>query len=224
MKENDSIKCIVFDMDGCLIDTESAYVKCWKKAFLAEGIPIDDNIINSWAGKGISSIKIEIYELTKDHEKTLEIKQRREDFFFEALESDKVELKPYTKEILEFIKDRNLKIGLASSTYKNKAIKILNHFKLLDYFDFMVFGDEVKNVKPSPDIYYEVIKRSNENISNIIVFEDSISGVAAAKAAGIKRIIHVPDLNVKSSNVYLDTFARVNDFLEGIEILKKYLG
>jgi len=224
MKENDSIKCIVFDMDGCLIDTESAYVKCWKKAFLAEGIPIDDNIINSWAGKGISSIKIEIYELTKDHEKTLAIKQRREDFFFEALESDKVELKPYTKEILEFIKDRNLKIGLASSTYKNKAIRILNHFKLLDYFDFMVFGDEVKNVKPSPDIYYEVIKRSNENISNIIVFEDSISGVAAAKAAGIKRIIHVPDLNVKSSNVYLDTFARVNDLSEGIEILKKYLG
>lgn len=224
MKENDSIKCIVFDMDGCLIDSESAYVKCWKKAFLAEGITIDDNIINSWAGKGISYIKIEIYELTKDHEKTLEIKQRREDFFFEALESDKVELKPYTKEILEFIKDRNLKIGLASSTYKNKAIKILNHFKLLDYFDFMVFGDEVKNVKPSPDIYYEVIKRSNENISNIIVFEDSISGVAAAKAAGIKRIIHVPDLNVKSSNVYLDTFARVNDFSEGIEILKKYLG
>ncbi|MDV4149892.1 HAD family phosphatase [Clostridium sp. AL.422] len=223
MKENSAVKCIIFDMDGCLIDTESVYIKCWKKAFIKEGIPIEDAIVNSWAGKGISLIIAEINDLTKDYERTIKIRQMREDLFFEFLNAGEVELKPFTREILDFIKDRNLKLGLASSTFRIKATKVLKSFKLIDYFDFMVFGDDVKNVKPAPDIYNEAIKRSNENISDIIVFEDSISGVNAAKASGIERIIHIPDSAVENSDIDLDTFAKIKDFSQGIEIIKKYL-
>lgn len=224
MTGQSAVKCITFDMDGCLVDTEAAYIRSWKKAFLTEGFPIDDSVFNSWAGSGFTYINSEIDKLTQNHEKTMTIRQMKEDFFFESLEEGEIDLKPFTREMLDFIKGKRLKIGLGSSTYREKARRVLDYYKLLDYFDFMVFGDEVKNVKPAPDIYYEVIKKSNENISNIIVFEDSISGVAAAKAAGIKKIIHVPDSSVKSSQVYLNTFARVKDFSEGIEILNKYLG
>lgn len=223
MKESSNIKCITFDMDGCLVDTEAAYIRSWKKAFITEGFPIDDSVINSWAGGGFTYINSEIDKLTQNHEKTMKIRERREDFFFEALEAGEVDLKPFTREILDFIKGKKLKIGLGSSTYREKATRVLDHYKLLDYFDLMVFGDEVDNLKPASDIYDEVIKRSEENASDIIVFEDSVSGVTAAKAAGIKKIIHVPDSSVKNSQVYLNTFARVNDFSEGIDIIKKYL-
>ena len=217
------LKCITFDMDGCLVDTEAAYAKSWRTAFEFDGFPIEDQIINSWSGRGVTFINSEIDKLTKDHERTMKLRQLREDNFFQALEAGQVELKPYAREIIEFLKKENIKVGLVSSTYKGKGRRVLEYFRLLEKFDFTVFGDEVKNVKPSPEIYIEALKRSQEKISDILVFEDSVSGVESAKAAGFTGIIHVPDSSVKYSQVNLDTFARVKDFSQGIELIKKII-
>ena len=223
MKSNEKLKCVIFDMDGCLVDTEAAYMKSWRRAFEIDGFPIDYNIINSWAGLGANYINDEIYRLTHDINRTRKIRQLREDIFFQLLEDGKVELKLYAKEILLFLRERNIKIGLASSTYKFKALRILEHFKLSNFFDFMVFGDQVKKLKPAPDIYLKALEISKENISNCLIFEDSVSGVKAAKEAGFTYIVHIPDSSILQCEVDLNTFAKVDNFLEGMKLIEKIL-
>lgn len=221
MKNNKTIKCVIFDMDGCLVDTEACYVKSWKSAFEIDGFSINSDVIDSWAGLGTTYIDDEIYKLTRDINRSKKIRQLREDMFFELLEAGAVELKPYAKEILSFIKANKIKVGLASSTFEFKALKILKYFELLNFFDFMVFGDQVRNLKPEPDIYLKALEISEENIEDCLVFEDSVSGVKAAKSAGFNNIIHIPDSSILKNQVDLNTFARVDDFSQSIDLIKK---
>jgi HAD superfamily hydrolase (TIGR01509 family) len=224
MKSDKVLKCVIFDMDGCLVDTEKSYVRSWKYAFKVEKFPIDDSIIDLWAGMGTTNINSQLYELTQDLNRAKKIRQLREDIFFEMLEAGKVELKPYARDILGFIREKKIKIGLASSTFKDKALRILGHFELLSFFDFMVFGDEVNKLKPAPDIYLKALRISKENISNCLVFEDSVSGVEAAKEAGFTKIVHIPDSSISNNQVELNTFARVDNFFQGIELINKIIG
>lgn len=224
MGNHKTLKCIIFDMDGCLVDTEAHYVKSWKSAFEIDGFPINHTVIEGWAGHGSTYIDNEIYKLTGNLNRAKKIRQLREEIFFENLDAGEVELKPYAKEILSFTKENKIKIGLASSTFEFKASRILRHFKLVDYFDFMVFGNQVKNLKPDPEIYLIALDMSQEDISNCLVFEDSVSGVKAANAAGFTRIVYIPDSSILKNQVALNTFARIDSFDQGIDLIKKIIG
>lgn len=221
MKNRETLKCIIFDMDGCLVDTEAHNAKSWEIAFEIDGFEINPTVIEGWTGCGANYINNEVYKLTGDLNRSKKLRQLKDDVFMERLDSGKIELKPYAKEILSFTKDNKIKLGLVSSTFEYKALKILKYFKLLDYFDFMVFGNQVKNLKPDPEIYLLALDISKEDVANCLVFEDSVSGVKAAKAAGFTCIVHIPDSSIPKSQVDLNTFARIDDFKEGIDLIKK---
>lgn len=224
MGNHKTLKCIIFDMDGCLVDTEAHNVRSWERAFEIDGYPVNHTVIETWAGHGATYINNEVFKLTGDLNRAKKLRQLKDNIFMERLEAGRVSLKPYAKEILSFIKENKIKLGLVSSTFEYKALRILRYFKLLDYFDFMVFGDQVKNLKPDPEIYLLALDISQEDVSNCLVFEDSVSGVKAAKAAGFTHIVHIPDSSIPKNQVDLNTFARIDDFEQGIDLIKKTMG
>jgi HAD superfamily hydrolase (TIGR01549 family) len=110
------------------------------------------------------------------------------------------------KELLEELRNTNIKIALASSSSIRDIETVLNKTGLKEYFTVIVSGDHVENGKPAPDIFELTVSQLN-NITdkitkittetssfiapeNCIVIEDANSGIKAAKAAGMKCIAY----------------------------------
>lgn len=183
---------IIFDMDGCLIDTESAYAKIWERVFIENHVPIHQDEILTWRGLGWERIRKIIDAVTNDSTFTLELRRRREEIYHEDLFSDRINLKPYTVEILEYYKAKGYKLALGTSTFREKSLVTLNHYGLLKYFDVAVFGDDVANTKPDPAIYNKILSDLNILPEHALIFEDSRHGIMAANNANVE-VVYVPD-------------------------------
>lgn len=189
--DKSKFKMIIFDMDGLLVNTEKVYYQGWYQAVKEHELDVPQEIIAGWVGKGMHESMEELDQLTGDHDRTLKIRETREKYFFNELENGRVQLKPYAKEALTAV-GKNYKIGLATSTMEEKASQILKKLDLKNYIDYPVFGSDVKRLKPAPDVYLEVLRRSGFKAHEALAVEDSIPGSTAAKAAGLS-VIMVPD-------------------------------
>lgn len=110
-------------------------------------------------------------------------------------------------------------MAIATSTYREKQVKVLTNLGIIDYFDYMVFGDEIKNSKPAPDIYLKIYEHYNLDKDEMIIYEDSNNGILSGYNAGIK-VVYIKDIvDVKEETLSL-CYKQVKDLDEGIEILK----
>ena len=204
-------------MDGCLLDTERMYIKAWGMAFQAKGIPITREQLIALGGKGTVHIDNFMREYTHSGEMAKALRASREEFFWGFLDRGEVGLMPYAGEILKYVKSTNLLLGIASSTYTQKASRILMHFDLLHSFDFKVFGDMIENLKPAPDIYNMAVSLSGKTKEECITFEDSATGVMAANACGID-VVYVPGIGERVSEDAA-VYREIPSLREGVALL-----
>ncbi|MCL4377942.1 MAG: HAD family phosphatase [Actinobacteria bacterium] len=94
---------------------------------------------------------------------------------------------PYIHELLHKIKG-NFKIGLATNSRIREVEIIFNRLNLNTYFDLKLSRNDIKKVKPDPEIYLKGAEIFNVSPSECVVFEDSIVGITAAKSAGMNCI------------------------------------
>lgn len=216
-----TIKMIFFDMDGCLIDSEIVYVYAWLELFQELNIPIElDEIIN-WRGKNNRLINERINEFVGDMGETLNLRKIRDERFYVKLYNNEVELKPYAKDILDYLDSKNIPYALVTSTIKEKASKVLTHFNLYHRFKFIFIGDDVVDSKPNPEIYLKAVSQSGLNKHEILVFEDSRNGIEACNNAGLD-VVYVPDRDrIDTSDILL--FNEIKDFNEGIKMISQYI-
>lgn len=92
------------------------------------------------------------------------------------------------EEMLRSLRAHNLKIGIASRSSKSKIKSILEESNLLTYFDEIVSGEDVKNLKPDPECYTLCSYRLGLDTKECIAIEDSENGIIAAQEAGVKCI------------------------------------
>jgi HAD superfamily hydrolase (TIGR01509 family) len=109
------------------------------------------------------------------------------------LEQEGVPCKQGLFEVLDFLDSRQMRRAVATSTRTELAERKLARVGVLDRFDAVVGGDQVRNGKPAPDIYLRAAERLERGPDECIVLEDSRNGVRAASAAGMT-VILVPDL------------------------------
>lgn len=188
-----NVKAVVFDMDGVIFDSERLVIECWK--VIAEKYQIEDIEAACFECLGINAA------LTKE----LMLKRYGIDFPYDAYEEEisvlfqqrasdgKLPKKQGVVELLTYLKDRKMKIGLASSTHSEIVFRELEEGGLLEYFDEVIGGDMVSRSKPAPDIFLKASERLGIEPADTIVIEDSYNGVRAAYSAGMKPIM-VPDL------------------------------
>ncbi|KAF2960234.1 HAD family phosphatase [Thermotoga sp. 38H-to] len=184
------MEAVIFDMDGVLMDTEPLYFEAYRRVAESYGKPYTEDLHRRIMGvperEGLP-ILMEVLKI----EDSLENFRKRVHEEKKCVFSELLKENPGVREALEFVKSKGIKLALATSTPQREALERLKRLDLERYFDIMVFGDQVKNGKPDPEIYLLVLEGLNVAPEGVVVFEDSKSGVEAAKSAGIERIYGV---------------------------------
>jgi HAD superfamily hydrolase (TIGR01509 family) len=126
-------------------------------------------------------------------------------------------IKPFPGAIrlLNAIKKGNFKLGLVSSAPKDNIDLVLSEFNLNNIFDCVVFGQEVSEGKPSPQIYLLAAKKLEVIPKDCVVIEDSPQGVKAAKIAGM-RCLAITNTHPQKK---LEEADRIVNSLENVDLI-----
>lgn len=174
-------KAILFDMDGVLTDSfESCFLgfNFTLEHFGKNAISKEEYIKNCW-GTPINE-DLELY-LGKGADIT---------YASEFYHTNYVKFIEHTKifpgavEVLKFVKNNGLKTAVVTNTHRALTIKILKKFNLLNYFDAVFGGDDVKMGKPDPEIVLKACKTLGALPKDCFMVGDTYADISAGKGAG----------------------------------------
>jgi len=185
-------------MDGLLLDSEPLYRITWQTAAAELGCPIDDELYAHFVGRGNEEAERMLAERFGDALPLDEFRVRWRRGFDERLRQAPLARKPGAIELLDFLDERGIAKGLATSSPREIALRCLGD--LSSRFAAIAFGDEVEHSKPAPDLFLLASQRLGVAPEHCLVLEDSEAGVRAARAAGME-VIMVPDLIEPSAEV-----------------------
>jgi len=183
------MKAFLFDMDGVLIDSEPIHTRVKRETLLHFGLDaeIDFSAYMGRTSKILFSDAIEKagrVELTPSmladykHERYLDI--LKNDDAIHPIEG--------ARELLLRLSEEHIPMALASSSARQVIEAVLDKFGFRQYFDSVLSGADLPASKPDPAVYRISAERLGEKPSCCVVLEDAASGVAAAKAAGMRCI------------------------------------
>lgn len=183
-----NIKAVIFDMDGVIVDSEPIHFESDKMIMRYYGKEITDEELFKYIGMPSIDMWEEVkvkYGLTAQIE---EISKRQS--YYKKLLVENRELEPFDGiiQLLDKLKSKKIRIGLASSSSREFIELMLSKLGLKGYFEAIMSGEDVENGKPAPDIFLKASEQLNVESSSCLVIEDSMHGVKAAKSAGMKCI------------------------------------
>lgn len=173
------IKCVLFDLDGTIIDSEIYTIS----SKIIEGKKLgydikEEDVIGSFGLSKENSRRFfkSIYGEDFPYD---ELSLFRFQYIVKAMKEGNLKAMPYAEDIIYSLKEEGIKICLCTSTNLKHLEVYFSLFPLLKEFDYYVTNDMVKNGKPSPDIFLEGMKKCGFNHLESLIVEDAISGVIA---------------------------------------------
>lgn len=192
---------LVFDLDGTLVDTSPLHEEAFNQVLAAWNIRVDYSAIagmrtreamrKSLEQGGVVLLPFEIDELV----------QRKQQAARELIRSS-IRLLPGVEQFLTWAKSR-YRMAVCSSGSRNSVAMSLGVLGIDKLFDPVVNGDDVNEAKPDPGGYLKVLALAATPASEALAFEDSHSGIEAARLAGIPAV-----------DVRLVSFANILEALE----------
>ena len=186
------IKAVIFDLDGTLIDTEKYYRIFWPKALAEFGYTMTDDQVLAMRSLGRPFAPAQLKAWFGEDLDYLAVRDRRKVLMEECLDREGIELKPGAVELLQWLRARGIVTAIATATDLERATKYLKKVGLDGYFDRVISAVQVKEGKPSPDIYRYACEQLELAPEECFAVEDSPNGVMSAYRAGCK-VIMVPD-------------------------------
>ena len=185
-------QAVVFDMDGVIFDTERLVIEFWKEVAKKHNIP------------NVEHTCIQCLGPNRVRTREIFLENYGADFPFDPYRAEVTELfnthykgvplptKPGVRELLSYLQEQDIKVGLASSTAQHLVRDEIGTAGLLPYFQTLVCGDMVEHSKPAPDIFLKACEILNADPTKSIAIEDSFNGIRSAHCAGMTPIM-VPD-------------------------------
>ncbi len=184
---------VVFDMDGTIFDTERLILDCWEQVGERHGIPGIREVFIRCIGTNSARTQEIVYEHYGKDFPYEKFSGESSVLFHEIADTEGIPVKPGAAELLKYLSENKVPLGLASSTRLAVVTQELQAAGLYDYFQVVVGGDLLKNSKPAPDIYLMTCGRMGVVPENTYAIEDSYNGIRSAHSAGMRPIM-VPDL------------------------------
>ncbi len=210
-------KGIIFDMDGVIFDSERLYLDCCMQA--AEIFNIDDMEKTCLSCIGLNTEKT-LARFSEVYGRDFPVNEfwnEATSRFAEKLRNNLLTVKTGARELLEYLKNDNMPVALASSTITERVHNELTAAGLIDYFDVIVGGDMVEKSKPEPDIFLHAADKLKISARDCCIIEDSFNGVRAAHSSGAF-VIMVPDLIQPTDEIS----GLANKVLPSLSDVKKY--
>ncbi|MET0290661.1 MAG: HAD family phosphatase [Pseudoxanthomonas sp.] len=184
-------EAVIFDMDGLMLDSERASVRCWARAASEVGLQIEHAYWLRMVGHSTAACE-QILGERMDPTRIAQLMARCNVLYDAEVEAG-LPLRPGIVELLQWLQAHHIPRGVATSTRRPRAPHKLDAAGLLPYFHSVTAGNDVAHPKPAPDIYLLAAQRIGVPPSRCLALEDSPAGVRAALAAGMT-VIQVPDL------------------------------
>ena len=191
------IKAVIFDMDGLLIDSMPLWKEAIKRAVLGAGSTFSEEMWDASKGGRVDEI-IEYWHDVSPW-KGRSIASVQKDAVANALDQIAEKGKPMdgVDYILDYVKKKKVSTALASSSPQKIMDAIVEKLEIGDFFDLVYSAEHVEHGKPHPGVYIKAAEKLMIPSYSCLVFEDSIVGLIAAKAARMK-CVAVPSADYKS--------------------------
>ena len=179
------LRAALFDLDGVLVDTEPLEWLAYRQAVQPYGVTFPLEEFFPFIGRTSSTVAQYLVEKHRLPISVAELRDQKISNVSRLIRERPIPVMPYAIEFLEFLSKKRVLLGVATNSRESEGTEKLKRAGLLRYFRKVSFKSDVLQSKPAPDIYEDLIKQLDVNAGECIAFEDSASGVQAAKSAGI---------------------------------------
>lgn len=175
-------------MDGTMVDNTPYHFKTWQTLYKKYGI---GDLSEETYKTEISGVPImdTVRSLFPDaDEETLKSLVREKEQLYQEIYTPFIAPINGLENLLTELKDGGVKLAMASSASWDDIDFVLSHVKVRQYFDVIIDGNRVSKGKPNPQIFLKAAADLQMRPEDCIVFEDSMAGIKAGNAAGMKVI------------------------------------
>jgi beta-phosphoglucomutase len=177
-------QAVIFDMDGVIIDSHPAHRAAWREFLKNIGRTVPDReldyILDGHKRKDI--LRYFLGDLSED--KLAAFGKQKDDIFQRA--APDVRPIPGIIDFLVHLKHREIVVAVATSASQIRTLSTIERLGLSGYFRVITTANDVPQGKPHPEVYAATCRCLKTAPSNALVFEDAVSGIQAARSAGLR--------------------------------------
>lgn len=196
----ETVRAVIFDLDGVLADSEPWWNQIDAQLLAAYGITYRGEYHRDVLGVNYRAA-IEFYKTAFHLAAFTEEMMLKRAEIASAVFASRVGLFPSAESVLKQLRQLDLLLAVGTSSVSASARPFLDRHNLTSLFNVFVTGDEVQHGKPHPDIYLSTAAKLGVTPAACLVIEDSLSGIAAAKAAKMA-VATIPDRRFVNPSEY----------------------
>ena len=190
-RAGDAVSAVVFDFDGLLMDTESTSLASWRYEWSQWGLSLDEGTFFADHGGDVTEERYAALAAAAGPSYDRQLSHARRTAYRDRLHHE-LGLAAGILGWLDGAASLGLRLAVASSSPRNWVAGHLERAGVAEMFEVLACGDEVARHKPAPDVYVLALRRLGVAGSRAVAVEDTVHGVAAARAAGL-RCIAIPN-------------------------------
>ena len=182
-----TIRAIIFDFDGVIIDTETPDFETWRELYQEHGLDLTPDLWVRRVGAAADNLHFDpahYYQQVSGSMLQADALVRQRQRYLDRCET--LPLLPGVLELIHYARDHQLKLAIASNSYREWVEKYANLVGVRSYFECVCTLSDVEHGKPAPDLYLCAAACLGVPVEECFAIEDSPTGMQAALSAGIR--------------------------------------
>jgi HAD superfamily hydrolase (TIGR01509 family) len=182
-----SLKGVIFDVDGTLVDSNDAHAQSWVDTFKGAGYEVPFEVVRPLIGMGADKLLPRTIGVRHDSEEGKKLIKRRSEIFRERYLS-RLRPLPGARALVLRVRDDGLKAIVATSAKDEELKELLEAAEVDDLMEEKATASDAKRSKPDPDIVAAAIEESGVPANKAVMIGDTPYDVEAATRAGVRII------------------------------------